>query len=208
VPNSEPSIKEGISMKNSNSNLIKYPTKKYPTIGVCGLDCGLCPRYYTIGLSRCPGCGGPDFFDKHPSCSFITCCVKKKNLEVCAECSDFPCSKFKSDEEYQQLKESSSYPCYKKVLPNLNFIKEYGIEKFIEQQKKRIKLLETVIKNFDDGRSRSFFCKVAVLLDLTSLRSSLYMATQKIKAERIKQNDVKNKAKILKTILNEITLEE
>ena len=195
-------------MENSNSDLIKYPTKKYPTIGVCGLDCGLCPRYYTIGLSRCPGCGGIDFFDKHPSCSFITCCVKKKNLEVCAECSDYPCSKFKSDEEYQQLKESSSYPSNKKVLPNLNFIKEYGIEKFIEQQKKRIKLLETMIKNFDDGRSRSFFCKSAIFLDLTSLRSSLDKASQKIKAERIQQDDVKTKAKILKTFLNEIILEE
>ena len=58
-------------------DLRKYPIKKYPTIGVCGLDCGLCPRYYTIGPSRCPGCAGPDFFNKHPSCSFITCCVKK-----------------------------------------------------------------------------------------------------------------------------------
>jgi len=22
------------------------PVKTYPTIGACGLDCGLCPRYY------------------------------------------------------------------------------------------------------------------------------------------------------------------
>jgi hypothetical protein len=95
-------------MEKSKLNSSKYLTKKYPTIGVCGLDCGLCPRYYTVGSSRCPGCGGPDFLNKHPSCSFITCCVKKKNHEVCAECSEFQCSKFKSNEEYQQVKESSS----------------------------------------------------------------------------------------------------
>jgi hypothetical protein len=195
-------------VKQTNSDLKKYPTKKYPTISVCGLDCGLCPRYYTVGTSRCPGCCGPDFFNKHPSCSFITCCVKKRNLEICAECSDFPCSKFKSDEEYRQLKESSSYPSYKKVMPNLNFIKEHGIEKFVEQQKKRIELFETIIGSFDDGRSRSFFCKAAALLDLTSLISSLDKATYKIKANRIKQNDVKNKAKILKVILNEIALKD
>ena len=176
--------------------------KKYYTIGVCGLDCGLCPRYYTIGPSRCPGCGGPDFFNKHPSCSFITCCVKKKNLEVCAECSEFPCSKFKTDEEYQQLKESSSYPSYKIVMPNLNFIKEHGIKKFIDQQKKRIKLLERMMENFDDGRSRSFFCKAACLHDLTSLENSLNEATQKIKTDNIKLDDTKVKAKILKEILN------
>lgn len=195
-------------MKQTNSDLKKYPTKKYPTIGVCGLDCGLCPRYYTVGTSRCPGCCGPEFFSKHPSCSFITCCVKKKNLEVCAECSDFPCSKFKSYVEYQQLKESSSYPSYKKVMPNLNFIKEYGIKKFIEQQKKRIRLLEKMLENFDDGRSRSFYCKAADLLNLINLEGSLDKATQRIKTDNIKLGDIKIKAKILKSILNEIALKE
>ena len=188
-------------------NKMNRPVKTYPTIGVCGLDCGLCPRYYAVGPSRCPGCCGPDFFNKHPSCSFITCCVKKKNLEVCAECSNFPCSKFKSDEEYQQLKESSSYPSYKKVMPNLNFIKKHGIEKFVGQQKKRIKLLETMIENFDDGRSRSFFCKAVTLLDLISLENSFDAASKKIKADNIESNDIKNKAKILKSILNEIAQE-
>jgi hypothetical protein len=60
------------------------PIKAYPTLGCCGLDCGLCSRYYTVGTSRCPGCCGPEFFDKMPSCAYITCCVKKKGLEVCA----------------------------------------------------------------------------------------------------------------------------
>jgi hypothetical protein len=157
-------------MEKSKFNSSKYLTKKYPTIGVCGLDCGLCPRYYTVGSSRCPGCCGPDFLNKHPSCSFITCCVKKKNLEVCAECSEFQCSKFKSYEEYQQVKKSSSYPSCKKIIPNLNFIKEHGIKKFVEQQKKRIKLLEIMIENFDDGRSKSFFCISCALLPLEKLK--------------------------------------
>jgi hypothetical protein len=184
------------------------PLKKYPTIGCCGLDCGLCPRYYTVGHSRCPGCAGPDFFNKHPSCSFITCCVKKKSLEVCAECSEFPCSKFKSDEEYQRFEGSSSYPSNKKIMPNLNFIKKHGVRKFIKQQRSRIKLLKIMIKNFDDGRSRSFFCKAATLLDLKSLTSSLDKAARKIKTDKIKQNDAKKKAQILKEIINEIALEE
>jgi hypothetical protein len=184
------------------------PPKTYPTIGCCGLDCGLCPRFYTIGPSRCPGCAGPDFFNKHPSCSFITCCVKKKNIEVCAECSEFPCSKFKSDKEYQQLQGSSSYPSSKKIIPNLNFIKKHGIKKFIEQQRSRIKLLETMIENFDDGRSRSFFCKAAALLDLTDLTSSLDKATRKIKTDKIKRNDIKKRAQILKEIIKKTAFKE
>lgn len=182
--------------------------KNYPTIGACGLDCGMCPRFHTVGASRCPGCGGPDFFNKHPSCSYITCCVKKKNLEVCGECSEFPCSKFRSDEEYQQVKESSSYPSCKKVKPNLNFIKEHGIKKFLKQQKKRIELLEIMKENFDDGRSRSFFCKASTLLGLTDLKSSLDKAIRKIKTDNIKSDDIKIKARILKELLNEIAFRE
>jgi hypothetical protein len=193
-------------MRQSNSDSKKHPRKKYPTIGVCGLDCGLCPRFYTVGSSRCPGCAGPGFHDKHPTCSFITCCVKNKGLEVCSECSDFPCAKFKSAKEYEQAKESSSYPSSKKVLSNLYFIKEHGVNKFIEQQKKRIKLLETMIDHFDDGRSRSFYCKSAALLELTALERSLDKATQKIKTDNIKPNNTKTKAKLLKDILNRPTL--
>jgi hypothetical protein len=184
------------------------PEKTYPTIGCCGLDCGLCLRFYTVGHSRCPGCAGPDFFNKHPSCSFITCCVKKKNLEVCAECSEFPCPKFKSDEEYQRLEGSSSYPSNKKIIPNLTFIKKHGIKKFIKQQRSRIKLLKTMINNFDDGRSRSFFCKAATLLDLTSLTSALNKAARKIKTDKIKRNDVKKKAQILKEIIKKTAFKE
>jgi hypothetical protein len=182
--------------------------KKYPTIGVCGLDCGLCPRYYTKGPSRCPGCGGHDFLNRHPICSFITCCVKKKNLEVCGQCPDFPCPKFKTEKEYQRMEESSSYPSNRVVLHNLNFIKKQGIKKFIDLQKKRIKLLEKMIENFDDGRSRSFFCRAACLLDVKSLESSLNKAIGKIKTENIKNDDTKSKAKILRENLEEIALKK
>jgi len=176
--------------------------KKYPTIGVCGLDCGLCPRYYTAGPSRCPGCAGPGFADKHPSCSFITCCVKKKGLEVCGRCPDFPCPKFKTEEEYRQLKGSPSYPPYSRVMPNLNSIKEHGIESFIEQQRRRIHLLQRMLKDFDDGRSKSYYCRTAATLDPADIEAALATAAQRIKAEHVKPNDMKAKARILRSILD------
>jgi len=99
------------------------------------------------------------------------------------------------------LNESPSYPSYRKVIPNLTFIKEHGIEKFIEQQRKRIGLLEIMRENFDDGRSRSFFCRAANLLEITDIKSALDKAHRKIKTGDINQNDVKTKAKILREIL-------
>jgi hypothetical protein len=188
-------------MKKTNTRSSQRPEKKYATIGVCGLDCGLCPRYYTVGSSRCPGCAGPGFFDKHPSCSFITCCVKGKNLEVCAECPDFPCSKFKSEEEYRQLKDSSSYPPCRNIIRNMTFIRAHGINRFAKQQKQRMAMLGTMIERFDDGRSRSFYCRTAALLDVTNLRSALAEADRKIHTDKVKQNDRKTRAKILRTIL-------
>jgi hypothetical protein len=188
-------------MKKANSGSSQRPGKRFPTIGVCGLDCGLCPRYYTVGPSRCPGCAGPRFFDKHPSCSFITCCVKEKRLEVCAECRDFSCSKFKSEEEYSQLKGSSSYPPCARIMPNMKFIREHGINEFMKQQKMRMAMLEKMIERFDDGRSRSFYCRAAALLDATSLGSAIAAADRKIRTDRVKQDDRKTKAKILKTTL-------
>jgi len=182
--------------------------KNFPEIAVCGLDCGLCPRYYTSGPSRCPGCGGPDFLNKHPSCSFITCCVRRNHHEVCGECPDFPCSKFKSDKEYQQSEESFSYPSQKKILPNLYFIKEHGIADFMLQQKKRIELLKTMIENFDDGRSKSFFCRAATLIEIKNLNNSIEKATRKIRTDVIDQNDLKSKATIIKEFLNKAALEE
>lgn len=188
-------------MGQTKSDSENRPAKKHPTVGVCGLDCGFCPRYYTQGPSRCPGCAGPDFFSKHPSCAFITCCVKKKGLEVCGECSDFPCARFKTEAEYQQAKESSSYPSYKVVMRNLDAIREDGLAQFMTQQQKRIRLLERMISDFDDGRSKSLFCRAACLHDLASLESALNEAMRRVKAEDIRRDDVKTKARILRELL-------
>jgi hypothetical protein len=184
------------------------PLKVFPTIGVCGLDCGLCPRYYTVGTSRCPGCGGPGFLDKHPSCSFITCCVKKRGLEVCGQCPEFPCPRFKSDEEYRQAPLSSSYPPDRKLLSNLRFIREKGIQAFARQQQKRMALLETMIAGYDDGRSRSFFCRAAALLDPEAVRRSLTEAKKATAACGTGTRDAADKARVLRGILAEAAVRE
>ncbi len=174
----------------------EYPTKLYPAIGCCGIDCGLCPRYYTVGTSRCPGCCGPDFFNKHPSCSFITCCVKKKKLEVCAQCDEFPCPKSSGWDA------GDSFATHLKSISNLNFIKEHGLEKFIGQQRKRIILLETMLEQFDDGRSKSFYCIAVTLLPIVALEASLNKVEQEVKTDSPGMDDIKARALALRESLN------
>jgi hypothetical protein len=190
-----------IDLPRSGREMKEPPVKLFPIIGCCGLDCGLCPRYYTVGPSRCPGCCGPDFFNKHPSCSYITCCVKKKNLEVCAQCEEFPCSKFESlqtnGEEYD------SFATYRKVFPNMTFIKEYGLKKFIDQQSKRMKLLQTMLKSFNEGRSKSFYCLATALLSIEALEKSLENSVRSTKENKIGSDDIKAMAQILRRFLEE-----
>ena len=106
------------------------------------------------------------------------------------------------------MEESFSYPSVKVVLHNLNLIKEHGLKEFIDRQKKRIKLLEKMIENFDDGRSRSFFCRATCLLSVTGLESSLNKAIRKVKTDPIKTDDTRAKAKILKQIIDKIAIQK
>ena len=177
--------------------MVIIPTKKYPTIACCGLDCALCPTYYTKGSSKCPGCCGPNFSNHHPSCSIITCCVKNKKFETCAECEEFPCSKIKNWDN------GDSFICHRKSLVNLRDIKANGIEKFIELQQERIKILEKLLNGYNEGRSKSFFCISTALLSLKALEEALNSSEQQIKAEKINSTDLKARSKLVKEILNE-----
>jgi len=172
------------------------PEKRFPTIGCCGIDCGLCPRYYTAGSSRCPGCAGPDFFEKHPSCGFITCCVKQRKLEVCAECDEFPCSRFDS------WIGGDSFVTHRMALVNLSSMRETGLERFREQQEKRMALLQTMLEKFDDGRSKSFYCTAAALLPVAALEESLRQAQGQIGQAKVRTMDAKTRAGILRGLLN------
>lgn len=177
---------------------MKIPVlKKFSSIACCGIDCGLCPTYYTKGSSRCPGCGGPEFSNKHPSCSILTCAVKKKGLETCADCEQYPCEKIKLWDK------ADSFVTHKVCLQNLNEIKQNGLEKFIEQQNIRVKILGTLLNSFNEGRSKSFFCIAATLLTIDDLNESIKKAQKKIGEENIRTNDLKSKSKIVKEILNQ-----
>ena len=147
--------------------------KKHPTISCCGIDCGLCPRYYTAGASRCPGCGGEGVEQVHPSCSFLTCCAKKKGLEVCAECADYTCGKFD-----KETGERDSFVTHRRVLSNQRLIAEIGLDTFLAQQAERIAFLKAALERHDNGRNKSYFCLAAALLSVDSLKKALSLAEQ------------------------------
>jgi hypothetical protein len=122
--------------------------------------------------------------------------VKKNNLETCAECKEFPCTKLKGWDLHD------SFICHRVSLLNLESIKEKGIIKFYEQQGKRIRLLETFLEHFNEGRSKSFYCISTALLQIRDLEMTLKLAEEKIINEKVNPNDLKAKSKILKDLIN------
>lgn len=161
--------------------------KRYSTVGCCGIDCGLCPRYHTKGSSACPGCGGLNFKLKHPACGTLTCCAIRNSLDVCVDCKDYPCNKFKHENVSYD-----TFVTHKKMFDNLRFIKDNGIELFLLQQIKRITILGSLLADFDDGRSKSYYCISCTLLPLFELEN----ASNKL--EKIKVLTIKKKIKLIR----------
>lgn len=177
----------------------KYPLKEYPIVGVCGLNCGLCPRYHTAGVSRCPGCCGPDFGQKHPACGFITCCVKERGLETCAQCNDL-----KDCDRLSVLLDSARYRdsflSHRPIAANLAFIQEHGIEQFAKKETAKVEFLRKLIDNYDDGRAKGFYCISCQLVPLDMLKTALKDA----EAEMTEGADIKERAKIVRAAISSI----
>ncbi len=179
--------------------LNKYPLKKYPVVGACGLNCGLCPKYHTEGTSRCPGCCGPDFWQRHPGCGFITCCVKRRNLETCAQCVDWAgcerVAKLLDSAKYQD-----SFLSYRLVAANFAFIQKSGIEEFVRREDEKRNFLRYLIDNYNEGRSKSFYCTSCQLIPLDRLKEALADAELKMR----EGTGIKEKAKIIREAIGNL----
>jgi len=124
--------------------------------GCCGLYCGLCLRFQSTAPGRCHGC---KILCLTFSCKIYNCCVKKRGLATCAECDDFPCEK-NNPEAHQYEYFITHKPC----ISNLYRIKEAGLEIWLEEQKEKRLLLENLLANYNDGRSKNFYCLAIALM--------------------------------------------
>jgi len=138
--------------------------RDYPLFALCGLNCSLCTHHQTDGVSRCPGCGGNGFSDKHPTCPVATCNRKHDNVEFCYLCSSYPC------ERYLSPKDKDTYVAYRNVLKDFEKAKKYGIEKYKEELDEKTKIVEFLIAGYNNGRLKSFYCRAVNFLPIVVLR--------------------------------------
>ncbi len=169
---------------------------KYPEIGICGLSCRLCSLYHTESKSRCGGCKSE--FRMIVGCPFITCAIKKKGIEFCWQCEENEtCDKWRKHREFS--KQVDSFKCYQKLEDDIAFIQRNGVSDFEKGQKIREQLLREMLKDFNEGRSKSYYCIAATVLEIEELKEALTKAKKNSTGLEIKY-----KSKIFHSILDEI----
>lgn len=159
-------------------------------LGCCGLYCGLCSKYQSKAPSRCLGCR---LGEQHSWCSIWSCCVKRHGLETCAECSSvFTCA------IYLRRGVADWIPAGH----NLRRIGALGPERVIQEQEQRRALLERMLRDFNEGRSMSFYCRACATMPIDRIKEAIRAAKRRLAAERADRSDLRARAKAVKTALS------
>jgi len=161
--------------------------------GVCGLYCGLCPRFQSTAPSRCLGCQlGP----QHDYCSVYRC-ARKRGYWTCAECDEYPC------ERLLRLvgDGADSFLSHRPMLPNLERIREAGLDAHLQEQHERRLLAEQLIAEYNEGRSMTFYCTAVALLSPQLVREALEEMGKMLATGQVEGAEIKAKAKAMKALL-------
>jgi hypothetical protein len=122
----------------------------------CGTYCGACPAYLNrhgqihkrvssgppktpidnfvdmMDQLRCDGCLSGGTLAAHcRTCTIRLCAAKKQPDARCADCKDLPCNRMTS------LIRQGGYPHRQEYLPNLEKMRQMGVEKWVQYEEKR-----------------------------------------------------------------------
>ena len=174
----------------------RFPWIRYPQLGCCGLSCRLCPRFHSREDNRCGGCKEP--LHMEGGCPILNCAVKRKGVEFCWECdAAVGCGRWTSHLKFGR--DFDSYKCCQTEEADVSFIRSFGAAKFEVAQKERQALLEELLRDYDEGHSRSYYCIAATVMEPGELRGALDRA-----GRETADLDKKGKSKALHKILNDI----
>lgn len=117
------------------SRKLKYESK----IATCGMNCEICIGYIRE-KNKCPGCREIDAYESSygKKCIIRSCpIIIKNNWKFCSDvCEKYPCLRLKNLDKRYRTKYRMS------MIENLDNIKNFGIEKFVESEQSRWKCHE------------------------------------------------------------------
>ena len=159
-------------MKNFNRSDLSF--------SLCGLNCALC----TMKLDGyCPGCGGGA---GNQGCSIARCSLEHGGYDYCFECAEYPCSK------YDGITEFDSFITHRNQLNDIEKIKRFGVSPYHTELDEKAKVLRYLLKNYTDGRRKTFFCLAINLLELSDIQGVIL----KIENEILPDATLKKKASV------------
>lgn len=131
-------------------------------------------------------------------CPFISCALKKKGIEFCWNCEENEtCEKWAKHRE--SGKKADSFKCYQKLEDDIAFIQKNGVNEFEKTQKIREHLIKEMVREFNDGRSKSYYCIAATVMEIGELEEAL------IKARKNSDGlEIKERSGVLHAIVDDI----
>ena len=129
-------------------------------------------------------------------CGFITCALKQRGIESCGHCADLAnCGRWQKLR--QEGRSHDSFVSYRALEDNTQFIARQGLAAFDQAQRQKEAVLKAMLRDFNEGRPRSYYCIAATVLDTDALAAAL------TKARRTALGlEIKAKAKALHAILD------
>lgn len=172
---------------------MEYKQRQYPLFSACGLNCGLCPRYNSDGISKCPGCAGENFSSKHPTCGVLSC-SQRHEIEYCYLCHEYPCRKFEGVDTLD------SFITHKNQLTDFDKVKNIGLDAYETELDIKVELLKDLLMNYDDGRRKSFFCIAVNLSDLPDLQNVMKQIESEIRPDDTLKEKSRTAVRLLQTM--------
>ncbi len=129
---------------------------------LCGLNCSLCPGFVR---GSCGGCSADS--PCALTCTIAPCSVEHGNVEYCSLCEKYPC------EKYEGFDQHDSMVLHRNIKRDVEKAKRIGIEAYRKEQREKKKLLDRLLKSYDDGQSDVFFCLAVNMLEIADLKDVL-----------------------------------
>jgi hypothetical protein len=105
-------------------------------------------------------------------CPLITCAVKRKGIEFCWDCDQSDtCERWAGHRAAGR--EHDSFVSYAALDGNIESVERLGIEAFVEDQLERERLLVEMLVEFNESRSKSYYCVAATVLCPDELRGAI-----------------------------------
>lgn len=152
---------------------MKQFTRDNSLLSLCGLNCGLCSM--RLG-GHCGGCGFGN-----QSCSLAKCSIQHGAIEYCSQCGEYPC------ERYGRIDAYDSFITHQRRSSDLQKAQQIGIENYNAEQIEKIKILNRLLDQYNDGRRKTLFCIAVNLLELDELHTIIEQADSKTQGMPIKE---------------------